>query len=268
MKHIELKQRESKCRNRWYPFYRTTHKLTDKPFSTMVISPHAGFVYSGMVSLKAVSNVKKKRIWFFATSHYETISTGLSIYPGDYQSSIGKTVFPKDLGENDYKIIGKYLSDEGHRTEEHSIENVLYALNHFAQEPEAFCGLVRIDDEEDFEKISDDIAEVWDEGDSIIVSTDWNHFVSTKVIDKLMEGVSGILSTGNIEELYTSCKKGKYEACGIDSLYLAGRILDKVNEKTKFDILEATNSSKSYPYDYCFPNCVGYLAAKIENHPN
>jgi hypothetical protein len=77
-----------------------------------------------------------------------------------------------------------------------------------------------------------------------------------------MEDISEILKTGNIKELYAGCKKGKYEACGIDSLYLAVKILDKVNEKTNFEILESTNSSRSYPFRYFSSNCVGYIAAK------
>lgn len=262
MKRTELKQRESRCGNKWYPGYRTTLKLIDKPFASVVISPHAGFIYSGMTSLKAVSYIKKKRIWFFGTSHFEVPANGLSIFPGDYQTTIGKAKFPEDISDKHFEILKKYLSIEGHRTEEHSIENVLYEVNHFAEELPAFCGLVRINDEKDFENISDDIAQVWEKDDSIIVSTDWNHFVSTKIIDKLMEDISGILKTGNIEELYTACKKGKYEACGIDSLYLAVKILDKVNEKTKFEVLESTNSSRTYPYGYFSSNCVGYIAAK------
>jgi AmmeMemoRadiSam system protein B len=259
---IELKLRESKCRNRWYPNYRTTHKLTDEPNSTIVISPHAGFIYSGLISMLAVSRVKKKRIWFFGTSHYEHITGGLAIFPGHYSSSIGKTKFPDDINEDDFKIIGKYLSIEGHRTEEHSIENVLYPVNHFSEQPYAFCGLVRITNEATFNKISDDIAKVWKKDDSIIVSTDWNHFVSIYLIDGLMEDVTGFLKEGKIKELYDKCRRGKYEACGIDSLYLASKILDKVNEKASFEILESTNSSISYPFEYCSSKCVGYIAAK------
>lgn len=258
---IELRLRESKCRNRWYPNYRTTHNIAEIPNSTIVISPHAGFIYSGMTSLLAVSRVKKSRIWFFGTSHYENITGGLSIFPGDYSSSIGKTKFPDDISDDDYKIISKYLSVEGHRTEEHSIENVLYPVNHFAEMPYAFCGLVRIDDGETFDKISDDISKVWKKDDSIVVSTDWNHFVSMYLIDSLMEDVTGFLTEGRIKELYNSCRRGKYEACGIDSLYLACKILNRVNENTNFKILESTNSSKSYPYEYFSTKCVGYIAA-------
>ena len=263
MESIELKYRKAKCCNSWYSNRRSSHNFPDNPASTAVISPHAGFIYSGMTSLKAVSKVKKNRIWFFGTSHYESISKGLSVFPGDYHTSIGKSLFPKDIDNKDYNILKNYFSVEGHRTEEHSIENVLYAVNHFAESPEAFCGLVRISDKGEFENISDDIAAIWKDGDSIIVSTDWNHFVSVKKIDKLMEGVSELLNRGNIEELYNDCKKRKYEACGIDSLYLAGRILEKVGEKTSFDVLEATNSAKAvYERINQSETCVGYLAAK------
>jgi AmmeMemoRadiSam system protein B len=258
-----LKTRPPKCAGRWYPAEMQKHEFKDNPVSSAVMSPHAGFVYSGMVSLEAVSHVKKNRIWIFGTSHYETPAKGISIYYGDYTSSIGKAVFPRDLDEKDCSAIEKYFSDEGHRTEEHSIENVLYYLNHFKKDVDAFCFLVHITREEDFESISDDIAGVWKKDDSIIVSTDWNHFVSISVIDVLMNKASSYLTKGNIDILYKLCQKGELEACGIDGLYLTHKILSKVNENSKFRIFTATDSSKSESGFGGLKSrtCVGYISA-------
>jgi AmmeMemoRadiSam system protein B len=261
----ELKTRPAKCANRWYPRTRSPNSFNDKPLSSAVISPHAGFDYSGQVSLEAVSHVKKSRIWFFGTSHYESLTKGISIFYGNYSSSIGKTVFPQSLDERKQKIIEKYLSNEGHRTEEHSIENVLYCVNHFSEEVEAFCSLVQIDNEKDFETAADDIASVWEEGDSIVVSTDWNHFVSTKVIDRLMKDAESYLASGKIDELYKHCMSGKYEACGIDGLYLAHKVLSKKNESTKFVVLKSTDSSRTGEesgVEKFASTCVGYIAAR------
>lgn len=260
----DLKTREPKCAGRWYPHKKQSVMFTDNPISSAVISPHAGFAYSGEVSLEAVSYVKKNRIWIFGTCHYESPLNGISIFYGNYSSSIGKAVFPSNLSDNDCKVLNKYFSDEGHRTEEHSIENVLYCLNHFNEKVNAFCILVRITDEEDFEKIAGDIAQVWKKGDSIIVSTDWNHFVPVKIADRLLEEASSYLTKGNIQGLYSLCKKGMQEACGIEGLYLAYKTLSKVNENTKFTVLSATDSSKS-EYDFgglTSKTCVGYISAR------
>lgn len=258
-----LKTRPAKCAGRWYPYEKQSHRLTDNPVSTAVISPHAGFTYSGMVSLEAVAHVKKNRVWFFGTSHYELPRNGLSIYFGDYSSSIGKALFPCELSEKGYNSIKKYLSDEGHRTEEHSIENVLYCLNHFKAGVEAFCGLVYINCEEDFESISSDIAQAWKKGDSIAVSTDWNHFVSNEIMRDLLKDVSVYLGKGDIASLYRLCIEGKQEACGIDGLYLAHKILSKVNENTKFKVFTVTDSSESESRIMALTrgSCVGYISA-------
>jgi AmmeMemoRadiSam system protein B len=261
---MELKKRETKCAGRWYPYKKQSLRYTDNPVSSAVISPHAGFSYSGEVSFEAVSYVKKSRVWIFGTCHYETPQNGISIYYGDYSSSIGKAVFPGNLSEKDYEILNKYFSDEGHRTEEHSIENVLYCLNHFKKEVNAFCVLVRINDEEDFEKIANDIVQVWNKGDSIIISTDWNHFVPVKIVNQLLDEASSYLAKGDVPGLYSQCLKGTQEACGIDGLYLAYKTLSKVNENTKFTVLTETNSSKS-EYDFgglTSKTCVGYISAR------
>jgi len=264
MEFQDLKTREPKCAGRWYPPKKQPLRYTDNPVSSAVISPHAGFAYSGRVLLEAVSYVKKNRIWIFGTCHYESPRNGISIFYGNYSSSIGKADFPPNLSDNDCKVLNNYFSDEGHRTEEHSIENVLYCLNHFKKEVNAFCGLVRINAEEDFEKVSDDIANVWKKDDSIIVSTDWNHFVPVKIINQLLDEASLYLSNGDIPGLYRLCLKGAQEACGIDGLYLAYKILSKVNENTKFTVLTATDSSKT-EYDFgglTSKTCVGYISAR------
>jgi AmmeMemoRadiSam system protein B len=259
----ELRTRKSKCAGRWYPYEKQTHRFKDNPLSSAVISPHAGFFYSGMVSLEAVSRVKKNRVWIIGTSHYESPKTGISIFYGDYFSSIGKASFPRNLSEKEFGIIKIYLSDEGHRTEEHSIENVLYCLNHFKEEADSFCCLVGNSNESNLEKISYDIASLWSEDDSIIVSTDWNHFVSTDRIDELMKESSLYLEKGDIPDLFQSCKTGKLEACGIDGLYLASKILAKANEKTEFNVLTSTNSSKAEIgfMSLISDTCVGYISA-------
>jgi AmmeMemoRadiSam system protein B len=264
MQPQDLKTREPKCAGRWYPHKRQSLKYTDNPVSTAVISPHAGFAYSGEVSLEAVSYVKKNRVWMFGTCHYESPGNGISIFYGDYSSAIGRAVFPKNLSDEDYKVLKKYFSSEGHRTEEHSIENVLFSLNHFKEEAYVFCTLVRIADENDFEKISGDIAGVWNKNDSIIVSTDWNHFVPVKIINQLLNEASSYLAKGDIPGLYRQCLKGTQEACGIDGLLLAYKILSKVNENTKFTVLTATDSSK-LEYDFgglTSKTCVGYISAR------
>lgn len=256
--------REAVCAGVWYPEHRQQDISPSNPVSTAVISPHAGFFYSGRTSLNAVSQIKNKRVWIFGTSHYEKLSEGISIYPGIYKTSVGKTKMP-ELSEDKYAKIKKYFSTEGHRTEEHSIENVLYYLNHYREEVNAFCTLVRINMPKDFDKIADDVSQVWEKDDSIIISTDWNHFVSADIINKLMKEVSGHLKAGKIETLYESCKQDIYEACGMDGLFLASKILTRIGKGNNYKILEITDSSKLSDKRKTArkETCVGYLAASL-----
>jgi AmmeMemoRadiSam system protein B len=256
---MQLKSRPPKAAGYWYPHQRSAYQFKDNPVSSCVISPHAGFRYSGRVSLEAVSYVKKNRVWFFGTSHQEGIENGMSVYYGSYSSSIGRTRFP-ETGDG-INRISTYFSDRGHRTDEHSIENVLYCLNHFAPEVAAFCTYIQAEDEDTFERVSDDIAKLWQPGDSIIVSTDWIHYVSTNMVGKLMKEVTKLLEKGEIRELYYQCRKGELEACGIDGVYMAYKVLSKVGENTKFIVLEATDSSRTERNVYP-DTCVGYIAAR------
>ena len=260
MQSETIKSRPSKCSGWWYPTAKTPHNFTDNPVSSAVIAPHAGFDFSGMVAMEAVSYIKKNRVWIFGTSHYERIKNGISIFRGEYLSSVGKTVFPPELSEHELSILEPYFTNEGHRTDEHSIENILYCLNHFIKEVPAFCVLVQETEKNFYEKIADDIASVWKPDDSILISTDWNHFVSTGIISQLMTKAKAMLAAGDFETLYKECIRGNLEACGIDGLYLAGLILRKTGESAKFSVLVSTNSSviTGRKHD---DKCVGYIAA-------
>jgi AmmeMemoRadiSam system protein B len=265
MFNSEKKYREARGAGFWYPLAKADHKFEDNPKSSAVISPHAGFRYSGALSLEAISGVKKNRVWVFGTCHREAIENSISIHYGDYTTSIGKAKFPELSNLKHHKIVEKYFSDRGHRTEEHSIENVLFSLNHFQPDIPAFCVYVQGEDEDGFDRVSDDIANLWQKDDSIVVSTDWNHYVSTNSINGLMKEASGLLAAGEIKELFNRCMKGKQEACGIDGVYLAHKVLSKVGEKSKFKILAVTDSSKSEkwnPGSIFSSTCVGYIAAK------
>jgi AmmeMemoRadiSam system protein B len=265
MQSEALKSRPAKCSGWWYPSAPAAHNFKNNPVSSAVIAPHAGFDFSGMVALQSVSYVKKNRVWILGTSHYERIKNGISIFRGTYSSSIGKAIFPEELTENELGILNAYFTNEGHRTDEHSIENILYCLNHFNNEIKAFCVLVQETERNCYEKISDDIVSIWKPGDSIIVSTDWNHFVPTSVINRLMSAVTKLLAEGDFETLYKECSRGNLEACGIDGLYLAGKILRSVGESTRFKVLVSTDSSQFAGRKHD-DKCVGYIAAANNLH--
>jgi len=78
-----------------------------------------------------------------------------------------------------------------------------------------------------------------------------------------MKESSSYLEKGDISSLYMLCKQGKLEACGIDGLYLASKILAKANEKTEFNVLTSTDSSKAEIgfMSLISDTCVGYISA-------
>lgn len=260
MQSVIPKSRKAKCAGWWYPASRTAHDFSDNPIATAVISPHAGFEFSGLVSMQAVSYVKKNRVWIFGTSHYERIKKGISIFNGEYRSSVGKTETP-EIKSDELEVLKRYFSHEGHRTEEHSIENVLYCLNHFTAVVKGFCVLVQVSGKDQFDAIADDMASLWKPGDSMIVSTDWNHFVDIDVIDRLMDQSAKLLADGDIETLYDECSHGRLEACGIDALYLAAKILTNVGEIVRFKVLKSTDSSRVTGRKHG-DKCVGYISAR------
>jgi len=90
-----------------------------------VISPHAGYQYSGQVSTdmyKILKNEKFNIVCVIAPSHREAFN-GVSIYPGEgYQTPLGVVNIDKKLAEKLTKESPFIkFSEDGHR-EEHSVE--------------------------------------------------------------------------------------------------------------------------------------------------
>ena len=98
-----------------------------KPKGTIraLVSPHAGYVYSGFAAAHAYKMIEGNKydcVIVVGPSHREYFN-GISIYPGDaYETPLGVIQINKEIREELLKENASIISsDEGHRSE-HSIE--------------------------------------------------------------------------------------------------------------------------------------------------
>lgn len=225
-----------------------------------LVSPHAGYVYSGSTAAYGFNTLKNKKIKtviIISPSHREYFP-GVSIYNGDgYETPLG--VIPVNQEMADKLIDGRgniFRGIEGHR-EEHAIEVQLpflqCVLDNFSIVP-----VVMGDQGHVFvEALVNKLNEVVNDNTLLLASSDLSHYYSAAEADQKDSIIEKDINDFDYELLSNDLANKSCEACG------AGPILTimktaKLNKKNKSIVLNRTHSG-----DVSGDNeqVVGYLSA-------
>lgn len=244
-------------------FLLDTYKSQEK-FSNIagIVSPHAGYAYSGKTAAFAYNAVKEKKyktIIIISPSHREYFA-GISIYNGDaYRTPLGDVPvnieIRKKIAEGS-KLIFEGIS--GHRTE-HAVEVQIpflqMMMNDFSIVP-----IVMGDQNKMYiNELSQRLAGVMDDETLIIASSDLSHFHSKEQADKRDSIVEKRIVEFDYENLQKDLETGNCEACGGGIIVTMMKAADMFNRK-KSKVLSRTDSG-----DVTGDNSevVGYLSAAI-----
>ncbi len=225
-----------------------------------IISPHAGYAYSGKTAAHAYNTIlgkKYKTVIIISPSHREYFP-GVSIYNGDaYRTPLGDVHLNKNMilqitGSS--KIIFEGI--QGHRSE-HAVEVQLpflqMTMNDFTIIP-----IVMGDQRKVFvDELAEILSKVIDEETIIIASSDLSHFHSkqkAKILDSIVE--KRIINF-EYEELLEDLETQRCEACGGGPIAVLMKTAYQLNKK-KSKILSMSDSGDATGDD---SEVVGYLSA-------
>ncbi|MCX6088173.1 MAG: AmmeMemoRadiSam system protein B [Caldiserica bacterium CG02_land_8_20_14_3_00_36_38] len=203
-------------------------KVFDIPNLKAIVSPHAGYIYSGPVagfSFKQLYNLDHEKFWkifIIAPSHFSYFS-GVSVGIFDtYQTPMGLV--------NVSKIASKLLTEDNFHfvldahVEEHSVEVQLpflqYALPHFEIIP-------IITGEISPSYLGDVLKKYLDENSLILVSSDLSHYYPYENARKIDENCNKAVEGLDLKRLQ------KCEACGKIGLEMLIYIAKQENWKSK-----------------------------------
>jgi AmmeMemoRadiSam system protein B len=182
-----------------------------------IVSPHAGYAYSGKTAAYVYNLLKGKnykRVVIISPSHAEYFP-GISVFDGDaYETPLGLLEVDKEfadrLVENSKTI---FRGVEGHRNE-HALEVQLpflqSVLNDFKIVPIVMGDQGKIYVDELAEKLS----ELADDETLIVSSSDMSHFHSKSEADKLDSIVEKRISNFDFDGLQKDIDAHNTEACG------------------------------------------------------
>ena len=227
-----------------------------------IVSPHAGYAYSGKTAAhayKTVENKNYKTVVVISPSHREYFP-GISIYNGDaYKTPLGEIELDKEMIaklvlEKSYIFEGM----NGHRSE-HALEVQLpflqTVLKGFNLVP-----IVMGDQRKMFvNTLAEKLAQVIDDETLIVASSDLSHFHSKADADKLDSKVEKRISGFDYEGLLNDLENKKCEACG------GGPIAVLLKTAEKKGILNVEVLSRTDSGDTTGDNSevVGYLSAVV-----
>lgn len=182
-----------------------------------IVSPHAGYIYSGKTAAYAYNLLKDKSyktVIVISPSHSEYFP-GISIYDGDaYETPLGIVELDKEmsikLSENS-KIIFRGI--QGHRRE-HALEVQIPFLQSVLKDFKIVPVVMGDQSKMFVDHLAEKISEVVDEKTLVVASSDMSHFYSSEEADRLDSVVEKRINDFDFEQLIKDLDEHDCEACG------------------------------------------------------
>ncbi|MFN8241084.1 MAG: AmmeMemoRadiSam system protein B [Bacteroidales bacterium] len=158
-----------------------------------IISPHAGYVFSGSIAASAYSSIPSDAVYrniFIIGSSHTMAFDGASVYhSGDYTTPLGKVKVNRQIAEKlrTDNLVFRY--PETSHIQEHSIEVQLpFIQYHFARQPEIVPILIGTDNKSTIRQIAEALRPYFVSENLFVISSDFSHYPSysdAKLVDGL-----------------------------------------------------------------------------------
>jgi AmmeMemoRadiSam system protein B len=185
---------------------------------TAMISPHAGYMYSGHTAGAAYARIEGEQydtVVILSPSHREYFD-GVSVYPGDaYQTPLGTIPIDEDLRRRILDTCSFVRASDAGHAEEHAIEVQLpflqRAISDFSLLPLVFGHQKRSYCVELGAALG---TLVKGTKTLLVASTDLSHYHAASEAERLDHVFVEDVREGNYDRLMTDLEKGATEACG------------------------------------------------------
>ncbi len=227
-----------------------------------IISPHAGYAYSGRTAayaFNAVAEKDYKTVIIISPSHREYFP-GISIYDGDgYQTPLRIIPVNKETREKltaDSKII--FSGILGHRAE-HAIEVQIPFLQMMMKDFSIIPIVMGDQNKLCINELAEKLANVLNDETLVIASSDMSHYYSKAEADRMDSVVERRISEFDYNGLQHDLETRKCEACGGGAIVAMMKAADMI--KTKKSLVLSRSDSGDVSGENS--QVVGYLSAAL-----
>ncbi len=227
-----------------------------------IVSPHAGYIYSGHiagVSYAQLSGMDIDTVVILATSHKKYFDGASVIKDGMYETPLGQVEIDDEFSKK--LLVNEYVNfmQEVHE-EEHSLEVQIPFVQETFKDARIVPIIIGSSDLTLCESLADCIYSIIKNSDKkimMVVSTDLSHFHSEFEAHNIDKKFIDIFKTFNTTQLYSSVASKESEACGIAPV-LTGMFLSKMLGAKEIEILKYATSADTSGN---ISSVVGYLSA-------
>jgi len=270
-----IQTRKSVIAGSWYPGTKNRLEQTLKDFFKNVelpsvdkevvglISPHAGYPFSGQTAAYGYSLLKDKKydlVVIISPMHRMAFGKYITTTAHYYETPLGKVKVEQDLLKKlSDKIDLKFISDDN----EHSLEIQLPFLQYTLKEFKLVPIMISMVDIFKLDEINNSLYEIIkDKNCLIIASSDFHHISNYQEVKERDKRAVEALKTFNIKNIKKILSEPETSICGKVPISILLEISKKLSA-SEIQILHQTNSGdvtgEKIPGQYT----VGYVSAAV-----
>lgn len=156
-------------------------KSTENYIVRAIISPHAGYMFSGKTAAAAFSSIPKnsvyKNIFIIGSSHVMAFD-GASVYnSGDYLTPLGKAAVNKDIANKLIIENSVFRFPANSHINEHSIEvQIPFIQTYFVNTPQIIPIILGTDNEKLIKQVAEALRPWFTKENLFVISSDFSHY--------------------------------------------------------------------------------------------
>ncbi len=238
-----------------------------------IISPHAGYIFSGEVAASAFNQIDKnttcERVFVLASSHQFHFAGAAVFSSGDYNTPLGKIKVDTKLAQELLKTSELFCEKPEAHQSEHSLEVQLPFLQHKLGDRFTLVPIILgTNNPEEVKEIAT-ILKPWFTSENLfIISTDFSHYPDFEDAGNIDADTANAICSNNpkmlLDVLENNNKKNinnlSTSLCGWTSVLTLLYLTE--NEKLNFRQIHYKNSGCSSPYGNK-QRVVGYWAISV-----
>jgi MEMO1 family protein len=224
-----------------------------------IISPHAGYVYSGRIAAAAFSSIPRNAIYkniFLIGSSHVMMFEGASVYnTGDYVTPLGKMAVNRDIANkliSENKVFN--FPTKAH-VQEHSLEVQLpFIQSYLINQPMIVPIIIGTNNESIIKQIAEILKPYFTSENLFVISSDFSHYPSYKDAVETDKATALSIVSGSPRTFLNTLEKNSSKqisglatsmcgwTSGLTLLYLT-----EGNSQLEFELIDYCNSGDS-PY--------------------
>ncbi len=198
-------------RNDISKLFENCKKPVDHKHVRAIISPHAGYIYSGRVAASAFSAIGKKtvykNIFIIGSSHIMAFEGASAYYTGDFVTPLGKIRVNREIA-NSLRSNRLFNHPVSAHLQEHSLEvQIPFIQYYLTGDPMIVPVIIGTNNINSIKKIAEALKPWFNSDNLFIISSDFSHYPGYKTACEVDKATADAIISGDPQNFLNTLKK-------------------------------------------------------------